>query len=65
MTRTALSIISCSGLWAIESLRPDPWNLAGASLCLIGAAVILFGPRGWLEPRGSSVNTARGVSLGS
>lgn len=33
-------------LWAVEGLRPDRWDLAGAALCLAGAAVILFGPRG-------------------
>ncbi len=33
-------------LWGIERQRPDPWDLTGAALCLIGAAVILWGPRG-------------------
>ena len=33
-------------LWAIESVRPDRFDVAGASICLIGAAVILLGPRG-------------------
>lgn len=28
-----------------EGVRPDRWDLAGAALCLIGSAVILFGPR--------------------
>jgi small multidrug resistance family-3 protein len=32
-------------LWAIEGNRPDRWDLAGAGLCLVGAALILFGPR--------------------
>lgn len=32
-------------LWAMEGVRPDRWDIAGAALCLIGAAVILFGPR--------------------
>ncbi len=31
--------------WAIEGSRPDRWDLAGASVCLIGAAIILWGPR--------------------
>lgn len=31
-------------LWLAEGVRPDPWDLAGAALCLIGAAVIFFGP---------------------
>lgn len=32
-------------LWVAEGVRPDRWDLAGASLCLAGAAVILFSPR--------------------
>lgn len=33
-------------LWLVEQRPPDRWDLAGATLCLGGAAVILFGPRG-------------------
>jgi small multidrug resistance family-3 protein len=33
-------------LWSVEGARPDRWDLAGAVICLAGAAVILFGPRG-------------------
>ncbi|MES2157009.1 MAG: YnfA family protein [Pseudomonadota bacterium] len=33
-------------LWLVEGVRPDRWDLAGGAICLIGAAVILFGPRG-------------------
>jgi small multidrug resistance family-3 protein len=32
-------------LWAIEGMRPDRWDLIGASICVAGAAVILYGPR--------------------
>lgn len=32
-------------LWAVEKLRPDTWDLSGALLCLLGAAIILFAPR--------------------
>ena len=32
-------------LWLVEHRAPDRWDLLGAGLCLIGAAVILFGPR--------------------
>lgn len=32
-------------LWVIEGARPDRWDLIGAGLALIGAAVILWGPR--------------------
>jgi small multidrug resistance family-3 protein len=33
-------------LWAAENTRPDRWDLAGATVCLLGAGIILFGPRG-------------------
>jgi small multidrug resistance family-3 protein len=33
-------------LWAVENVRPDRWDVAGAAICLLGAAVILIGPRG-------------------
>ncbi|MDW5376428.1 YnfA family protein [Halomonas sp. HP20-15] len=33
-------------LWLVEQRAPDRWDLIGAGFCLIGAAVILFGPRG-------------------
>jgi small multidrug resistance family-3 protein len=36
---------SLAWLWAVEGVRPDRWDVSGAALCLIGAAVILFGPR--------------------
>lgn len=32
-------------LWAVEARMPDRWDAAGAVLCLLGAGVILFGPR--------------------
>ena len=32
-------------LWIVEGQRPDRWDLLGAVLCLVGTAVILFGPR--------------------
>jgi small multidrug resistance family-3 protein len=32
-------------LWAIEGTRPDRWDVAGAVICLVGAGIILFGPR--------------------
>lgn len=32
-------------LWAVEGVRPDRWDALGALICLVGAAVILFGPR--------------------
>jgi small multidrug resistance family-3 protein len=36
---------SLAWLWAVEGSRPDRWDVIGAAVCLIGAAIILFGPR--------------------
>lgn len=33
-------------MWGIEGSKPDRWDGMGAALCVIGAVVILFGPRG-------------------
>jgi small multidrug resistance family-3 protein len=33
-------------LWLVEGVRPDRWDVIGAAVCLVGAAIILFGPRG-------------------
>ena len=32
-------------LYLVEGVRPDRWDIAGASLCIVGAAIILWGPR--------------------
>jgi len=32
-------------LWIVEKTRPDQWDVIGVGICLVGAAVILFGPR--------------------
>ncbi len=37
---------SLGGLWTVEGARPDRWDFAGAAICVVGAAVILFAPRG-------------------
>lgn len=39
-------VASLAWMWAVEGSRPDAWDGAGAALCLAGAAVILFAPRG-------------------
>ncbi len=31
--------------WGVDGQRPDRWDIAGAALCLLGMAVILFTPR--------------------
>lgn len=32
-------------LWRVEGLVPDRWDVVGAALCLLGAAVIMLAPR--------------------
>lgn len=32
-------------LWAVDSIRPTLTDLVGAAVCLLGMAIILFGPR--------------------
>lgn len=32
-------------LWGVEGVPPDRWDTIGAVACLLGAAVILWGPR--------------------
>jgi small multidrug resistance family-3 protein len=36
---------SLGWLWAVEGARPDRWDVIGAAVCLVGAGVILWGPR--------------------
>ena len=40
--------VATSLVWlrAVEGMRPDRWDVAGAALCLLGTWVILAGPRG-------------------
>jgi small multidrug resistance family-3 protein len=37
---------SLGWLWLAEGVRPDRWDLIGALVCLGGASMILFAPRG-------------------
>ncbi len=39
--------IAASLLWLriVEDARPDRWDAIGAGLCVLGAAVIIWGPR--------------------
>ena len=36
---------SLAWLWLIEDMRPDRWDIVGACICLIGAAIIIAAPR--------------------
>ena len=38
-------IASLLWLWLVEGRQPDRWDLLGASICLIGASIIMFAPR--------------------
>lgn len=38
-------VASMGWLWVVEGARPDRWDGFGATLCIIGALVIVFGPR--------------------
>ena len=38
-------VASLIWLWAFEGTRPDRWDLAGGAVCILGAMLILFGPR--------------------
>ena len=31
---------------ALDGFRPDRWDLTGAIVCLVGVALIMYGPRG-------------------
>jgi small multidrug resistance family-3 protein len=39
-------VASLLWLWLVEEARPDRWDLMGVAVCLTGAALILWGPRG-------------------
>jgi small multidrug resistance family-3 protein len=36
---------SLAWLWGMEGVRPDRWDLVGGAVCLVGAGIILLGPR--------------------
>lgn len=36
---------SLGWMWAVEGMRPDRWDYAGAAFCLIGSMIILLAPR--------------------
>jgi len=38
-------VASLAWLWLAEGQRPDAWDLTGGSIAVLGALVILFGPR--------------------
>lgn len=32
-------------MWAVEGSAPDRWDVLGALICVVGALVIVYGPR--------------------
>jgi small multidrug resistance family-3 protein len=38
-------VASIIWLWLVEGRAPDRWDISGAAVCLVGTAIILFGPR--------------------
>lgn len=36
---------SLGWLWLVEGVRPDRWDVGGAGLCILGAGIVLLGPR--------------------
>ncbi|CAH1657472.1 YnfA family protein [Chelatococcus asaccharovorans] len=38
-------VMSLIWLWRAEGIAPDRWDIAGGAICLLGAGVILLGPR--------------------
>ncbi len=32
-------------LWAVDSIKPTPTDLLGVAVCMLGAGIIMFGPR--------------------
>lgn len=38
-------VASLIWLWRVEGIRPDRWDTIGALMALLGAAVIIWGPR--------------------
>ncbi len=39
-------VASLVWLWLAEGQRPDAWDTIGGGVALLGATIILFGPRG-------------------
>ena len=39
-------LASVAWLWLVEGRVPDRWDISGGLICLAGASLILFAPRG-------------------
>lgn len=38
-------VASLGWMWAIEGIRPDRWDTLGSAICIVGAGLMIFGPR--------------------
>jgi small multidrug resistance family-3 protein len=38
-------VLSLAWGWAVDRIRPDPHDIAGGLICLVGVAVIMYWPR--------------------
>jgi small multidrug resistance family-3 protein len=38
--------VGLAWLWAVDGIRPSVWDIVGVLVCLCGAAIIMFAPRG-------------------
>ena len=41
----AYIVASLLWLWLVENRAPDRWDMIGATMCIVGAGVILLAPR--------------------
>ncbi|RQO61691.1 YnfA family protein [Variovorax sp. KBW07] len=37
--------VAIAWLWAVDGIRPTPWDVAGVAVCLAGMGLIAFQPR--------------------
>jgi len=42
----AFVVLSLLWGWGVDRIAPDRYDLAGAALCLLGVAIIMYSPRG-------------------
>jgi small multidrug resistance family-3 protein len=38
-------VVALAWLWAVDGVRPSPWDVLGAAVTLAGMAIIAFAPR--------------------
>ncbi|WP_093240637.1 YnfA family protein [Variovorax sp. EL159] len=36
--------VAIAWLWAVDGMRPTPWDVAGVAVCLVGMGLIAFQP---------------------